>query len=186
MPQSGMPPRQLLTGPEITVLARLYLDAYHAVARIRAEDPVGAHIHQVKIPEALTESLAALALPHLLGRVRAVTPGGRRADLLISCRRSAEELVAVKGTGLNGWVTITQSDVRADRMVWVSFAAHLLDRRAAVEVVLLPAGLFRALTPGRTRLDQLAAARAGVRVRLDPGRPATPLPAEPGGSEAAA
>src|SRR5262249_51824523 len=117
---------------------------------LRRQSSVAGHLPRPRLPNQLSEGLAAIVLSRVY-RI-AVGPGARRVDL--DCGGAAGQ---VKGTGPSQWALLTESDVRADLLVWVDYGERLITGRRAVDVYVIAAPGTRGLRPGRIHLPRVLA-----------------------------
>lgn len=146
-------PKPFLSIEELARLDRVYLDLCKYIVQLREKDRVARHVQMPKLPSALSEGIAASASVQLFGPGASPRAVGGRIDLGIA-RSNETLLVGVKGTGGAQWVTITQTDLKGDYVVWVDYTPRLADHSCPVDLWRFSLSSDW-LTPGRTTLSRL-------------------------------
>jgi hypothetical protein len=136
-----------LTIAQIATLDALFLRGHEAIEELRLEAPEGRALHAVKVPHRLTESIVAANCERIFGPGTCVLAGSAPHDLALRRRRRRRN-VAVKGSGMTDWAVVTDTDRRADVLVWVNYRDRLLDNAAPVVVWRIP---IARLSPGANR-----------------------------------
>jgi hypothetical protein len=159
----GSDPRQSSRGANgflgveaIVELDRLFLDAYGSIEVLKAQSPAtGQHLATPKLPTALSEGIAALAVPRLLGPGCAARNPTGRNDMEI---QPDGRIVAVKGTGPSKWISITKTDLLADCLIWLDYSRRLDSAASSIDLWLFddPVRLWAT----KNRLTFLQARRA--------------------------
>ena len=144
---------------ELSALDEIFLDAIAVIEGLKRKHPVGEHLQRPKLPAALTEGLAAAAVPAIFGaHVVALRPRSGRSDLLaVDALSGHESLVAVKGTGAARWITLTTTDVEANCLLWVDYTNRLADRQSPPQVWVFDQRLEDWARTGRATLRQALA-----------------------------
>jgi hypothetical protein len=136
---------------EVVELDRLYLEAFAIVDLVRACGPMGRHVSTPKLPSPLSEGIAALAVPRLLGPdFLAQSPRGRDDMRIIPGGRIA----AVKGTGACRWISITETDRGADLLIWVDYSRRLVRSARTVDLWLFEGKVKSWATADRLTFEQ--------------------------------
>ena len=135
----------------------MYCRAYATNAAWRRDEPLARYLHRPKLPEELSISIAAVVAPDLIGAEVALGPGLH--DLVTL----TDLTVAVKGTGPSRWITLTETDLAADRLVWVDYTDRILGGR--------PVQVLSLTDPGQTWKRPLRLTRAQLTTQ-HPGIPA--------------
>jgi hypothetical protein len=133
---------------EVWKLDQLYVDAYQRALAHRRTEPLAVHLHLPKLPELLSLSIAAMTAPVLLGSQ--VWPAPFPDDL----RDTAEQRVAVKGTGPSAWITVTATDRLSHALMWVDYAERVM-LGSAVTVRAITDRSWLLAAPNRLTLAQL-------------------------------
>ncbi len=168
-PQAPRTPRRkprLLSLAEVGSLAREFRRTVAYLEGRRRVEPMASLIQYPKLPEALTESLAALLLTTGLialpgyGPVTAVSRGGPEADLIVMVGDTRLR-VEVKGTQA-GLTAFNPNDLTADFLVWLDLDRHFVDGGPARVIVVPTAGQLgytaaKRLTTATLRRDHAGA-----------------------------
>ena len=137
-----------LTEAELAELDRLYLAAVSTIEELRAETPgLGKHLCLPRLPTALSEGIGAAVVPRLFGGGAIAFRPGQRNDLGVRYwGKGSAQIIAVKGTGSARWITVTPTDLQADRLLWIDYSRRLRKGAATVDLYLF--GASRAATWG--------------------------------------
>jgi hypothetical protein len=148
---------------EIATLDALFLRAVCAVNHLRAEAPVGSALHAVKVPTRLSESIVVVSCETIFGAGAQVLLDCRPHDVAVRTRHRRRVNVAVKGSGLTDWASITPTDRLADQLAWVDYRDRLGDATQPVIIRRIPIRRLRGVGT-RVFLGALAAGCAEVQV----------------------
>ena len=125
----------LLDRDQILRLDQIYLRAMREIGRLRASHPdLGHHIVLPRLPNALSESIAADMAPDLFGSGADPARPLDLGDLDVLTAGDVRRRVAVKGTGKTRWITITKTDLSADCLVWVDYSTRLANGTPEIDV----------------------------------------------------
>jgi hypothetical protein len=120
--------RQLLTREEIVQLDGALVEYFRLHRRLATKYPAAARIYRPAIPSIFSESVAAVATPHLFGNGASAERGkGRSApDLLVHKGRRVLR-VEVKATGSSAFCQIREKDLRSDVLLWLAFGSRYVE-----------------------------------------------------------
>lgn len=122
----GLPANRELDLRDIAELTQHLREVARLIRAIRDNSHVGYHVQLPKIPPALSESLAVLAI-----RQRLLLPwieirsyvgfGGREADVLVGVGDGSHLRIEVKSSGPQRFATFGAKDYAADFLIWFAF-----------------------------------------------------------------
>lgn len=136
-----------LDAQEVATLDELFVRAHGVVSEIRREAPVGSSLHAVKVPPRLTESIVAVWREEIFGEGTSLIANCHPHDLAVRPRRGRRLDVAVKGSGLTDWASITEVDRLAGVLVWVDYRARLEHPGSPVVVRVIPTRRLQKVGP---------------------------------------
>lgn len=161
----GKPSNRELGLRGIAELTRHLREVAKVVSSIRGASAVGRHVQLPKIPPALSESLAILAIRERLlladiGHIADVRFGGREADV-IAIVNDGRFRIEVKSSGPQRFATFGKKDYAADFLIWFAFDDYFQREDAnSVDAFVFPAPsqfLAEGWRPNRVTLGQLLA-----------------------------
>jgi hypothetical protein len=131
---------RFLSTDEMRTVAREFEATVSYLSGRRRAEPLAGLIQYPKLPERLTESIAAALLEsglvHLpgVGAVETVLPGGRESDILL-IGDGQPFRIEVKAT-TRGWTAVNPKDLTADFLIWLDLERDFVSvGRARVIVV---------------------------------------------------
>ena len=116
-----------------------WTEVVSVVERVKSASPGGSLIQYPKIPQSVSESLAArfLIKSNTFHKAFEMRRGGS-ADIVVSCDGGVN-LVEVKGSGSSEFQTFGQKDYACDLLLWLRFGAvRHLGTRSLVNATLFP------------------------------------------------